>query len=342
MTRWLKTLPLIALVSCATGERKNYYQITGEVSALIEARQFQTARDLIRGRGALCKGYNPNGFCYAGEVPDAEVELSTLINQATLCDSTLVGIRTKPPATREAAKDTEEKLDAILADLVSRNAYPHRWETDIKGAKLKLQAIQRSGSFAEQHPDGSVDPIAVAKNRCEAGMRWGYKSQDAQPDLNHIAIDDRKTRSTRTASLDAPGSANVSRLKGDFETSDKCEEARLTDTKAVPDGALLNRCGARYVGTTIQVKVAKVDVMLGDTGEFATKAVVFFSSLQKCRNAQKIGYESHVTEPDSDALKKIGPARSDTRPRFISDCAETQEVVCSPGSTELRVISLLE
>ena len=81
---------------CSTAVPKTtYYDLSDQVSAFLDQREFTEARATIQGRGSMCKGYNSNGFCYAGEVNDAESRLGALIDRAQNCDKVIEQIETQ-------------------------------------------------------------------------------------------------------------------------------------------------------------------------------------------------------------------------------------------------------
>ena len=311
------------LVSCATEWGKDYFQTEKEVNALLNSKDFDKARASIRGRGAMCTYPSDTSYCSAID-KNAETKLTAQIDHAEACSKVLDDLMSKAaPITKLEASKTQKALQ----DACNRNEMPESWVGRYDSIEKSVLVAQSTGKFEEKTPNGTIDQVAVAKNKCMAGMRWRYGYADAPKE--------GKVVSGLIAFRIHPDG-----LRGEFTQFDKCEEARLTDKEAFRQLGT-EKCLLRYVGKNVVIKLAKIDLMFGSKDSLQ-KFTVYFSDKSKCEGARSNGFDGHFQMFATD-LSKIAPVGSDAIPRFIGECTEFEKNVCGDNyETTYEDVSLVE
>jgi hypothetical protein len=200
----------ISACSTISSTKTNYYQISDHVTELLEARRFDEAKNLVKGKGDICKGYNANGFCYAGELKGAESQLAARVDLAEKCNSAIDEAEAVKTMIREEAEKAIERVrtacDSDKYKTIARGlTVPGGYIARIHNVEERLKEAKNSARHSEQLENGQPNTLAIAKNSCVGGLKWGYVLKGK---MN-------------------PKKDPVESLHGQFKTKDECEEARL-------------------------------------------------------------------------------------------------------------------
>lgn len=139
------------------------------------------------------------------------------------------------------------------------------------------------------------------KGRCNDGLKWGY-IRETGPNLAYKAF---------THNVDYKS------LHGEFNTKEKCEEARLLETSKVQTSDI---CHVRYLGETKKIILHETIAM-----NKTTKASLYFSDKNKCEQAVHGGFKYYSEE---DISFSISPKDSSNSSRFIKECEQKEIVIC--------------
>lgn len=139
------------------------------------------------------------------------------------------------------------------------------------------------------------------KGMCDAGMKWGYVRE----------TDSKLFRKAFTYNID------YKTLHGQFETKDKCEEARLLEKEGVQTS---KTCYVRYLG---EIKTLTVYQAIGM--QQTSKRTLTFNEKSNCEKAIQDGFTYH---PQQSGPILYSPIGSNHPNRFIKGCDEAKITIC--------------
>lgn len=290
----------ITIAGCATAEMADYSIISKEVDQLTAAGKFNEARSLISGKGAMCKQYNNQGFCYWGVDQNAEINLQKKITERESCYKTVEQAEGSLKTQNEVIA-LEKSIDDLCIETFSNDLYKR-----LKIAKKRLNEIQSSLPFQENN---KLDAI---KNQCLAGIKWGYWKEPKGI---------------------APTIHEINKLTGTFKTHNECEEARLNDASAAPIG-----CTERYLGETRSIELIQLDFLKKGIGSDYQKDTLLFLDLARCNSVKNSGL-SNVVVNDKKILK-ISPLNTATLPRFTGSCTVKRLTICKNHDQSVSAVEI--
>ncbi len=144
--------------------------------------------------------------------------------------------------------------------------------------------------------------ISNFKQDCSDGMRLGYVRKK-KGTCTYCAFTDRVDRT---------------KLYGEFETVDKCDEARLLDSDNYDTS---KGCYWRYIKENKSINVFKATAMKN-----SNKLIVRFKNNAKCQKSVKNGFKLY--DHDQRVKIPIGALGSKSKNRFIKGCEPETVLLC--------------
>lgn len=175
--------------------------------------------------------------------------------------------------------DCDDKIDFYLSNQVAQ--LKNKLETSLK----------------------SLEEVKPTSGKCQDGMKWGYLRQ---PKNNNVY-----SQIMNTSMI-----IRLERLYGEFNSKDKCEEARILEDEKFETSS---ECHTRYLGQKKSIDVFEAIAMNN-----SSKLTLKFKNEIKCEQSVKNG----IIYPDGNQKIDLGSKGSKRSNRFIQGCTKKTLVIC--------------
>lgn len=296
--------------------------ISKEVETLVKNMDFSSAKKRVlaeKDRGRWCNFFNTENRCYTPSPEDAPDKLLKWVTDSEDCFNVL-GLAEQPSETREDAAEMETRAYKACNFF----GVPDGLESRHKLVNEKLHKEAATGKFKGVLKSGNINPVASAQNKCIEGLRWGYYA------LNEI-------KNSRNEPVLGAWGGGLEHLRGQFQSKDKCEEARLLDPTSSNHPYSVGGCRQRYLGKPIEVELTELTYMHNKSGT-PQKESIHFTNSSECERARSTGLQ--LEKSARGGAIAIRPVGDKDAPRFMGHCTEVKLSVCNRDDAEPNKIEI--